>query len=813
MQSLSYKVNEKFMKAKSWVWVGMMCCWNICYAQIDNTKIIGTVIDSISKQPLNFATVSLLKDNKLWRTETTDLNGVFTFKKIEPNNYEVIINYLGYNQKVVNITISAKDVIFVLPKVSLVLNNIDLKEVTVKATKPFIEQAMDRVILNIEGSIMANSGSTLDVLKRSPSVQVNENDGTMTLRGTKVMVYIDGKLSQLTAESLEGFLSSMPSNSIDKIELISNPSAKYEAAGMAIINIRTLKMKNFGVNGTWNSGMNIGRYLSGNSGLLLNYKKNKLTFIGNYNYTLSQNYVLLQNYRTILDKQQYFEDNEFYKRKRQIQFYKTIVDYDLSKKTSIGVLFQGGNNNRHAFMNAQTSIGKSSFLIDSLITVDSDNTVNLSNWNANFNFKHKFKTNQIFTFDIDYASYGAVWDDTFKQSFFNKPLNTEYKPTNEIWLPWGQKTLVKSIKSDYTYPTKLGNLEIGVQARNTQMNMTFDYQEKKDNIWVKNTQKSFLYDYTENVNAAYININGKKGTINYQLGVRSEQSNILVANLDVEREQTQKYLNLFPSLALQYDISKKQRISFSYTSRISRPSYYDLNERPVYFNPYRQTLGNAYLKPTIINSIETRWSFDQTWLLTVGYQKNNNDIGLIPTVVDNITKYKSYNFNFSKVYSLDVVYNKNIKTWWNTNTGFQYFYTNNNFENLAELNNTQISSFYFRSNNYFTLKNGIKLELTGYYYPAQTFGAFKNMPLKKIDFSVQKTVLNKKGDLRLNITDVFNLYTLRYLYKTIGVNGDENIKSETRFLKLTFLYRFGNSNVKPQDRKLGIEKESNRIDK
>lgn len=802
---------EKKMKTKFWI-ICFIVGFQICNGQTYEKKINGVILDSLSKQPLHYATVTLLKDSKSFKNETTDINGNFVFKKIEPNNYEITINYIGYSTKKIAVIVSEKEEIIALPKIYLSLENINLKEVTVKAMKPFIEQEMDKVVLNVAESIMANSGSTLDILKRSPAVQVNENDGTITLRGKKVMIYVDGKLSQLSADGLEGFLTSMPSNSIDKIELISNPSAKYEASGMAIVNIRTLKMKNFGTNGTWNSGMNIGKYLSGNSGILLNYRKNKLSIIGNYTYTLNQNYTLVQSYRTVMNNR-YFGDEEFYKRKRQLQFYKAILDYDLTKKTTIGVLFQGDNNRRSGFMNATTSIGKSSTLIDSLIAVDSQTKTKLANWNVNFNLKHLFKANKSITLDVDYATYLSDWNEVFNQKFISQPSNVMYKPTNEIWLPWSQKTIVKSIKSDYTYPTKFGNLEMGFQIRNTQMDMEFNFQEKKDNTWIKNNQRSFLYNYNENVSAAYFSFNGKSKKINYQLGFRGEQSNILINNLETKLANNQVYQNLFPSLSLQYDISKKQKLSLSYTQRIARPSYNQLNERPAYFNPYRQTYGNTYLKPTIIHSFETRLNVNQSWLLTLGYQKNKNDISLIPTVIENVTRYKSYNFNYSEVYSFDIVYNKNIKSWWNTNSGFQYFYTNNNFQNLTELSNTHNSSFYLRSNNYFTLKNNIKLELTGYYYPPQTFGAFYNLSLKKIDCGIQKSILNKKADIRLNVTDAFNLYTLRYLFQTNAINGDENIKSETRFLKLTFLYRFGNSNVKAKDRKLGIDKESTRIDK
>lgn len=781
------------------------------FAQSVSTKMTGVIIDSLSKQPLPYASVAVENGNSRQNT-SSNIDGTYFFKKILPGNYKIIISYTGYKPKSIAITVPDNNETVIVPSIKLSLENFTLAEISVKAMKPFIQQEIDKIVLNISESIMANSGSSLDVLKRSPSVQVNENDGTMTLRGKKVMIYIDGKLSQLSAESLEGFLSSMPSNSIDKIELISNPSVKYEASGMAVINIRTLKMKNLGTTGIFNVGVNWGKYISGNSGLLLNYRNNKLSFIGSYSSTLNQNYTKVFSYRA-LGENKYFGDEEYYKRRRQLQFYKAILDYDLTKKTTVGFIFQGDNNQRSGFMNAKTSIGKSPIIIDSLITVDSKSNTVLTNWNINFNTKHQIKANQTISLDVDYASFKSSWGDIFNQKFLSQPLATTYKPDSEIWLPWNQKTTVKSIKSDYTFPAKIGNWEMGIQIRSTKMDMDFTYQEKKDNSWIQNNQKSFNYDYAENVNAAYINFNGKKDKLIYQAGLRAEQTNILINNLDTQLNNKQNYQNLFPNVALQYAISKNQKLSVSYTQRITRPSYNQLNERPSYFNPYRQTYGNAYLKPILTNSFETRLNINQSWLITLGYQLNKNDISLIPTVVENATRYKSYNFKYAELYSFDIVYNANLKSWWNTNTGFQYFYNNNNFQNLPEVSDIRKSSFYFRSNNYFSLKNGLKLELTGYYYPPQMFGIFDNFSIKKIDFGIQKSILNKKGDLRLNITDAFNLYTLRYLFKTNTINGDENIKTETRFIKLSFIYKFGNTNVKTKERKLGIERETNRIDK
>lgn len=769
------------------------------------------VFNSLSNQPLPHATVQLTTANEKLYT-TADINGKYIFKKLSQGDYEITGNYVGYRSKKIRIALGETDEITV-PTIALSLENINLKEVTVKATRPFIEQSMDKIVLNVAESIMANSGSSLDVLRRSPSVQVNENDGSISLKGKKVMIFVDGKLTQLTGENLEGFLSAMPSNSIDRIELISNPSAKYEAAGMSIINIRTLKMKSMGTNGTWGLGANIGKFLGYNGNILLNYRKNKITFIGNYSCQFIQHYVKINSFRTI-NNQLYFKDLEYYNRNRRLQYYKAGLDYELTPKTALGILFQGNDNGRSTLNTSQTLIRKISSSIDSTITIDTDSKAKLSNWNLNLSFKHQFsQKGRSISIDTDYGQYNTNWNDYFTQQFFRNSSTIEYKPANQIWFPWFQRNRIQSLKSDYVHPLKSGTLESGLQIRNTQMNMNFEFQEKIGGQWAKNTQNSFEYNYAENVQAAYVSYSAKKNKVNYQSGLRYEQTQINITNLDAKANNSQNYGNLFPSLGLQYIFDKKRTITFSYTKRITRPSYAQLNERPIYFNPYRQTIGNAYLKPTINSSIEIGLNVNENVLFTFGYQANKNDVTLVPTLVGSSTKYKYYNFNKSEIISFDIVVNKNIKSWWNTNTGFQYFYVCNNFKNIKELRSRAGSSFYFRSSNYFSLRNGIKIELIGFYYPPQENGAFRTLDLKKIDISVQKSIMQKKADLRLSISDVFNTLTTRYLFFTDTTSGDEEIKAESRFVKFSFLYRFGNLNLKFKDRKLGIDRESNRIEK
>lgn len=783
----------------------------ISQAQNNVCRLDGLILDSLSGQPLPYAKILLVSDLNKFST-TSNENGIYNLNNIPNNSYHLSVHYIGYHTKKIPIMVQSHEAKISIPTIFLNLENVNLDQVTVKAIRPFIEQSFDKIILNISESVMTNSGTILDVLRRSPTVQVNENDGTVSLKGKKVLILIDNKPTQLTGENLESFLLSIPSINIDRIELISNPSSKYEASGLSIINIHTLKMKTMGSNASLNIGSTFGKKNSYNGSSLFNYKKNKVSISSSYSHQYSNQYVIVNSLR-LTSVNQSLMDSEYYQRIRRLQYCKISSDYNLTDKNTIGVLFQGNFNKRYSQNTSQTIAKSNSSQIDSTIIVNTDSKVAFSNWSANINFRHNFNTKSYLTLDGDFSLYDANWNELFLQHFFKNNSIIEYKPSSSIRFPWGQKNYIQSIKSDYTLPLKSGIIESGIQIRTTKMDMNFKFMERNNGLWMENIENSFFYNYIENVQASYVNYSSKKESLSYQIGLRYEFSKINVGNFELNSKYQKIYNNIFPSLSFYYSYNKKNILSLSFTKRITCPTYNQLNERPTYFNPYRQTVGNKYLHPTLTSSLEAGININNSTILTLGYTLNKNDITLVPFILDKITQYKYFNFNKSEIFSIDISLNKNILPWWNTNSGVQYFYIKNNFNNIEELSNRQGKSMYIRSTNYFNLKNGLKLEISGFYYPPQESGAFKVLDLKKVDVGVQKSILKSKGDLRLSVTDVFNSLTTRYLFYTNKVQGDEEIKTETRFLKITLLYRFGNLNVKLKERKSGIERESNRIDK
>lgn len=779
-------------------------------SQNSNKKLIGIVLDSLSNQPLPYATIQL-GNISLKLTTITDGNGKYTFRKLAKGDYEITVSYVGYRSKKALVNIG-KDEETTATKLSLSLENINLKEVKIRASKPLFTEESGKTIINVAESVMANAGTIVDVLKYAPSLIINEN--SISIRGKEVIILIDGRQTNVSGESLEGILNSMPSNSIEKIELISNPGAKYDATGKAVINIRTLKMKNLGTTGNWTAGSGTGQLPRYNGGLLLNYKTPKLSLMANYTYQFTQQYINLEATRTLKNTLgTSFLDTDFDNRKRTIQFLKLGLDYSLTSRTTVGVLFQADQNTRGRDANGATEISNQGRL-DSVITLRTQGKALYQNLNGNLFFKHNFKQKgRELSLDADYGYYHTDFQEAINNQFFNAGRLINYRSTLEVNIPWTQPIQIQSLRGTYTHPTKKGSIESGFQLRHTDVTTDFSYQQQTGGEWTTDPQKSFVYDYTETVNAAYVNYSAKVKKLDYQLGLRLEDSHAQGQTQKNPQANQQDYLQLFPSASFQYTPSDTNQFSVSYSRKITRPNYTALNDQITYWNPYRLTIGNPALKPAIITNVELSYLYKQTWSLVFLYTSKRNDYTTVIFPKNNVNIFQIQNMNLEQLLGIDISYRKLIIKAWKTTSGLMLFQVRSHLGNIEGLNFRVGNSLYAYSNNFFTFKNGWRVDLTGIYVGPQALGIYIISPQIQVNLSVQKSLFNKMGELRLSLSDIFNTLYVGQDYKTISQDGFNCRKPETRFLQLTFNYKFGNNNVKIKERKLGIDRESSRIDK
>lgn len=782
------------------------------YGQTLRGQITGTIVDSLTKQVMPFANVSLQqKDNKSMINILADREGNFNFKKVNVNKYNLVVSYIGYKSKFVEINIDSENLNFDLKRIEISLENINLNEITIKATKPFIQQEIDKVVLNVSGSFMANVGNALDILKRAPSVRIDEK-GDISLKNKNVVIFIDGRRNNVTGESLENVLNSLASQGIDNIELISNPGAKYDASGAAIINIRTLKMKNLGNAGTFTAGVGMGILPRYNTGLLFNHKKEKWYFNGNYNYQYTNQYNNDPNRREFKENNiitRIFDDNDHELRVRRIHFYKGSFDYFVNAKTTVGAIIQGDATSRNRTAEATSKIGFSINNPDSVLKSSNNARHTYKNWNTNLNFKHQFdKKGRELVIEADYGNYQTSGVDNVTNQFYKQSSSETYRLPLILNMPIFQKVNIKSIKADYTQPTKSGTLSVGGQLRKAVSEIDFKFEQKLDNTFSIDNKRSFVYNYIEEVNAAYINYDGKHKKFSYQLGVRSEQTKAEGTG-NTSTSVVRNYWQLFPSIAVQYPISTKNKFSTSYSQKITRPEFMQMSDILWYQNLYFYKQGNPFLKPVITHTFELSLLHNQIWNFNLSYTSRKNGLAMIPKQEGDITIYQIQNTQYLSILMLDVSYTKQITKWWNATLNVQNGVIDNQFNTLGKTRNAAFFGYYFTQNT-FSLNKSVKFDISGYYIPVQAIGPYALQPISKVDMGLQKTI-NKRAELRLGITDVFDSYKLIYLVSSPNFSGLWGFKPETRFIRLNFSYKFGNNNVKLRDKKIGIEKEINRL--
>ncbi|MFD2573210.1 TonB-dependent receptor domain-containing protein [Spirosoma soli] len=780
-------------------------------AQSAEVALSGSVIDSLSRQPMPFATVALLTSGQaLVETATTNTTGTFSFKKTNVGNYVLSISYIGYKNYSQPVTLTAEQTNLSIPPVLLVPANVNLSEVKVRATRPFIQQQPGKIVLNVAESILAASNSALDVLRNAPFVQVGQQ-GNISLKGKAVVVYIDGKQTNLSGDNLESLLTTLAAQGIDQIELISQPSARYEAAGAAVINIRTLKMRNMGLNGTVTAGVGTGRLPRSNAGLQLNYKTDRLNIYGNYDYQFNQQHYDNRSERVISSPglvSQRIVSTEADLRRRNLNSFKAGLDYTLSKKTTVGVLLQGNYNSRNRTSQVLTQLNSAGSLPDSTVRTDNRGYAAFNNINFNANLRHTFdSTGRSLTIDADYGRFNNPWDD----AIINRYEKSDAPALTEVLqLPRSQYINMSALKIGYNQPLWGGSLEAGLQTRYTETNTSFNFQRLQNDRYVTNPDLSFSYLYTEAVNSGFLNYSGRVRKVQYQAGLRLEQTSVKGVTAGDNRPNEQHYANLFPSLSMVYEPSDKSQFSLSYSSRIARPNYQSLNSAIIYESPFSYIKGNPYLKPALAHSVEIGYSFKQSLMLSLAFTSTNRAFTSLPIQQSNVTILQDQNFDRTQLVSFDVMYNKQLTPWWMTSTGFQTVYNRNVLTNLGLPTNSSLF-YYAYTQNAVSLGALTKLQLTAIYIPSRTMGVYQYKPYSNVELGLQRSILNRKADVKLSVSDLFNTIIDRSEYQGPTLQLVQRNKVETRFVRLTLNYKFGNQRVRVKERKSGLDAENNRI--
>jgi iron complex outermembrane receptor protein len=785
-------------------------------ASAQTAKISGSIKDEGGKS-LPAATVNLLraKDSGLVKVAISDKSGQYEFINIKDGNYLLSVTSVGYGKSFSNsFEVSGSDV--TMSSLALQQNSKDMNSVTVTAKKPFVETKLDKTIVNVDASPTSAGSTALDILEKSPGIMV-DNNGVISLRGKQgVIVMMDGKQTYLSPTDLANLLKNMPASALDQIEIMTNPSSKYDASGNSgIINIKTKKGKNNGLNGSIMVGATSSIFrLNGTTYLIpksqnsinFNYKKNKVNFFGSYNPNYFRGRGALSFETRYLDANNnidsYNNTETRFKFGNMNHTLKLGLDWYANKKNIFGIVLNGFTFLGHPTPVTVANLSDASRHLTNQLVSNTDNDTKFKNGGLNLNWKHTFdSTGRELTADFDYVLYSNTSDMMLTTDYYNGSLQHTGSSYLKGHLP--SNINIYTFKSDYTYPVKNGRIEAGVKISYVKNDNLVNYERLIGGKWEIDHNRSNHFIYDENINAAYLNYNKQIKKWTLQAGLRVENTishgNQVVTKQTFKRDST----NLFPTAFASYAADKKNTFTLSFGRRINRPNYQDLNPFTYFLDTLSYRQGNIYLKPQYTNNIELSHAFMGKFITTLNYNRTNDVISQIIKLepnskiqfltVDNVARFDNMGISLTA----PIPFSK----WWNANVFTNVF--RNHYKGFYDNINIDLAytSFMVNLTNSFTIAKGLTAELSGFYRHKSLNGLSKTDPVYQISFGGQKQVMKGKGTVRLNVRDPFAWQRFRGLNKYGKIDGDFQFIPDSRQITATFTWRFGNNGQNNQPRR------------
>ena len=785
-----------------------------CLAFAQQNVIKGKVLEINKINLVPATTISLLKskDSAIVKTGFADAAGNFSLENVKTGSYILMATAVGY-EKTFSIPIEINETNQQQIVQALFLKPVDksLALVTVVAKKPFIERKLDRTIINVESSITSAGSTAMEVLEKSPGVAVDK-DGKISLKGKQgVIVLIDGKQTYMGAQDLANYLQSMPASNLEQIELLPNPSAKYDASGNSgVINIKTKKNKQKGFNGSIKNTLAFGKYPRTFNTLNLNYKNGKFNVFSSIGVNYRKNFQVLTINRKYMDNSgttnAIFDQSADFIKTNYNKTARLGVDFFASKKTTIGVLATGYLTNGTQDGTNTSFLKDGAGTVNSILSSTNEEKKNFKNGGLNVNLRHTFdSTGREISVDIDALKYKSI-----QHQFFN---SQNYTP---LWVKQSSEDLkadlpatinVYSAKVDYMHPFKNGlKMETGIKTSFVNTDNLAGYFNIINDVTQVDNEKTNHFKYNENINAGYVNFSKEYKKWSLQTGLRLENTNYKGNQfgnpIKADSSFKKSYTGLFPTMFAGYKLNSKNEFGFSYGRRISRPDYESLNPFIFFIDKYTYEAGNPFLKPMYANVFELSHTYNKFLTSNLNYTHSKDmfneyfeQSGYATIVKEN---------NYGNIYDISLSLNAEIKPakWWTLMPYAEFNYNAVNSQLNGFTLKTNGTGFNTNMNNQFTFNKGWSAELSGFYRSKMNRGQFNIGEVKQFSTGVSKQILKKKGSVKFYLSDIFNSGNQKGVINIQNTVASFTQRRDNRTAGVTFNYKFGKP-LKMQQRKSG----------
>lgn len=788
------------------------CSW----AQTPSGTLTGLVRDA-QRQPAPFAALKLLRaaDSSLVTGTVADEAGQYRLSNVPAGSYRLRASLVGMTETSSSILTVLADQTTIVDTLRLGTGDQTLAALTVRARKVYIEQQADKTVLNVATNDAAQSKTAYELLQQAPGVVVDPNDNIRMAGKQGVNVFIDGKPANLSAADVANLLRATPASTIATVELITNPSARFDAQGGAgIINIRFRRDKSLGLNGNASASYGQSDHHRANVALDLNFRARRLNLYGNT--SLSDNFQI-----THVANNRYTADGQFAQRgydrdRTQSLVYKTGADYFISSRHTLGLVVSGNAATNAFGTNTTATLFRNGGGPDTTLLNTFDNPNRNSRLNAALNYHYADTLGHDLNVDVDYTSFSNQSPNVFITDY----LGARAEPLLRLRNHFDASTTIGilTVKGDFVREWKAQRLKLetglkhtDVQTDNALLAFTGglpDVPERPD------ATRTNRFTYRERVSAAYASINRSLGKWTLQAGLRAEHSTIHGRSVDLAGYVVPKpdttYLNLFPTAFVQYQLSPKSQVGLNYGRRIGRPNYQDMNPFVFQADPYTSQRGNPYLRPSYTHNAELSYTYQWATTLKVSYSRTDdwaNDVivqeGFVGyNTVANVGRADALNVSISSPLP--------ITKWWEA-----YIYagaTWTRFRGNLLAAGSPDGAFDNRAFGFdgylqhsFTLSKWLSAQVSGFWNAPTTQTIYRNGGLGALNLSLSRKVMQGRGKVSLNADDVLN--TMRWRQSGTFSTGQQfNIdrKWESRRLTLRFSYRFGSDAIKAaRDRETG----------
>jgi iron complex outermembrane recepter protein len=787
----------------------LLCGFGALSQPAPGREIKITVL-SAKQAALPYATVTLLRqDSSVLRTAVTDSSGLAMFTDINAGNYIVRVTRIDHQVQHTAL-IDLRQETSYSATITMIQATGLLQGVTVTARKPMIQILPDKTVVNVEAGITNAGATVMEVLERSPGISV-DRDGNISLKGKPgVQVMIDGKLTQLSGADLQNLLTGMSASQVETIELMDNPSAKYDASGNAgIINIKTKKNRQRGFNGSASTSYGQGGYPKSNNSLTLNYRTGAVNMFLTYSMNANQYFMDMYALRTYykadgVSISAKLEQPYFTKGLGKSHTVKTGIDYFVDKKTTLGLAFTGMLLDRDNDGKSTAVWMNESGVKDSSIFTNSSSATSLKQAGVNLNARRVISATQELTADVDLIGYNISTDQYFENRLA-LPGSIPEASSGEI-----PSTLrILSAKADYSQ--RFGALlwEAGWKTSRVSTDNPAKYSYRlPDSSWQEDLGKSNQFLYTENIHALYTNVNTKAGRWNLQAGLRYEYTNYKANQLGnaiaKDSSFSRNYGSLFPTAFITYEADSVNNFTFRLGRRIDRPAFQKLNPFLFIINKYTFQQGNPFFRPQYTWNVEVSHIFRQTISTTLSYNFIKDYFSQV-FIADTATGQIVYTEgNVGKMQNIGLSMSAQLSpaSWWSMSA--QATLNHKIIEGvLWRPYKATITQLNLSMNNQFRFKKGWGAELSGFYITKNQNDLQEVLePTGQLSMGISKQVWKNKGTIRFTVRDLF--YTQAMAGFTYFEATTEYFKlvRDTRVTTIGFTYRFGKA-MKAQARRNG----------